>query len=636
LLCKNIIPQQMSQIHQHNFTVFKKIFTQVFGETDENLFDSIENEIEWIDLHGGQILFKQGDKSDSLYITMSGRLGAYASGAGGTKNRLGDIMRGETVGELALFTGEPRSADVLAERDSSLVRISEPLFRKIIASSAQFAINVTKLIINRNNNNNHKKDHHPPVNICLLPAHSTIDANLWANRLAQSISAFGSVLVVSSYVVDKHFMQPGISQAQNPADEAFKKVAHWLDEQEAEHKFLIFVADNKNNYWTSKCKRQADQIVLLADAQQSTDITDIEKDGVASNTAKSVIALIHPKDFHLPENTINWIEKRPWLKTHYHLRRGNLHDLQRLGRIISGNAIGLVLAGGGAKGFAHIGVYLALMEENIPIDLVGGTSIGATVAAAISLDKPINLKKHMRKAAFTNPTKDFAAWPMVSLMTGKRVKFMIENAIYDFTGKRDVQMEDSWISNFIISSNFTQARQEIHAHGSLKNNLLASIAIPGLFPPIVKGNDLLIDGGTFNNFPVDVMANMGASKIIGCDFVSKKEYKLEFDQVPGTLTLFLEKFKKKKNRKYRLPSLTNILLNTTILYSSSKRNEAIAQLDLHFNLDLKGVGMTSWKAFDKIVEQGYNQAKETLKGLSVEQMEALRGGNMAPANNLNA
>lgn len=182
--------------------------------------------------------------------------------------------------------------------------------------------------------------------------------------------------------------------------------------------------------------------MLLADAQQPPDITDIEKDGVASNTAKSVIALMHPKDCSLPENTRFWSEKRSWLATHYHLRRGYLHDLQRLGRIISGNAIGLVLAGGGAKGFAHIGVYVALLEENIPIDWVGGTSIGATVAAAISLDKPDQIKKHLRKAAFTNPTKDLALWPIVSLMTGKRVRFMIENAIQDFIGKRDIMMED--------------------------------------------------------------------------------------------------------------------------------------------------------------------------------------------------
>lgn len=90
--------------HQHNLSFFKKTFTTVFGEIDDHVLILIENEIEWIDLHGGEMLFAEGDKSNSLYIIMSGRLGAYVQDASGQKRRLGDIMRGETVGELAMFT----------------------------------------------------------------------------------------------------------------------------------------------------------------------------------------------------------------------------------------------------------------------------------------------------------------------------------------------------------------------------------------------------------------------------------------------------------------------------------------------------------------------------------------------------
>ena len=294
-------------------------------------------------------------------------------------------------------------------------------------------------------------------------------------------------------------------------------------------------------------------------------------------------------------------------------------------RIISGNAIGLVLAGGGAKGFAHIGIYQALVEYGIPVDFVGGTSIGATVAAAIAIDKPEKLRKYMKKAALYNPTKDLNWWPIISLMKGVRVHDMIQRAIHDFTGRNDIKMEDSWITHFAISSNYTKARQETHRSGSLLKNLLASIAIPGVFPPVVSGNDLLIDGGTFNNFPVDVMLELGAKKIIGCDLFSEKKYELKFDTAPTSWQILLERFKPKKDRIYRLPGLTGILLNSTILYSSSKRSESHKLLDLLFNPNLSRFGMTKWKAYDKIVDTGYKHAKEVLSGLSTEDLQALRG-----------
>jgi NTE family protein len=209
-------------------------------------------------------------------------------------------------------------------------------------------------------------------------------------------------------------------------------------------------------------------------------------------------------------------------------------------------------------------------------------------------------------------------------MKGKRVNLMIENAIHDFTGRRDVNTEDTWLTHYVISSNFTQARQEIHRQGSMKQNLLASIAIPGVFPPVVKGNDLLIDGATFNNFPVDVMLAMQPNKVIGCDLVVEKKYELKFTKAPTSWQLLRDKLRPKKQRIYRLPGLTSMLLNTSMLYSSSKRVENSKLLDLLFKPNLAGFGITKWKAFDKIVEVGYIHAKEVLSNLSNEELESFR------------
>ena len=612
----------MQNHHQYHLSIFEDTLKDLYGSINEALLKEIESEIDWIDLKGGEMLFSQGDISDALYVMISGRLSAYTKVAGKSE-KLGDIMRGETVGELAMFTGEARTADIIAARDSIVVRLSKEGFYKSLAKSPEFSINTTRLIINRFTKKP-KKSSHAPINICLLPVHESINTAHWVELMLPTLYAFGNVRVLTSAQTDAHFSQPGISQVNDERSKDYNQVTLWLNEEEATNNYVVYVADYGDTGWTNRCKRQADHIVILADAQENPEVRPMEPKESAASHVKNSLVLIHPEQTAMPKNTAAWLAARPFLNAHYHLRIGNKADIGRIARTISGNATGLVLAGGGAKGFAHVGIYLALKEHNIPVDFVGGTSIGATAAAAIATDRPEVLRKYMKKAALYNPTKDLNVWPIISLMKGKRLNDMMENAIHDFCGRVDVHMEDSWLPCFAVSSNYTRARQEIHKTGSLKNNLLASIAIPGIFPPVVQGNDLLIDGGTFNNFPVDVMVAQGVKYIIGCDLVTEKNIVLKFTQTPTSWQILKDRLKPKHKRIYRMPNLTSMMLNTTILYSHSKREEAKAMIDLLFNPNLSRYGMTNWKAYDKIVDIGYNHAKEVLANLDAEKLKALQ------------
>jgi NTE family protein len=90
---------------------------------------------------------------------------------------------------------------------------------------------------------------------------------------------------------------------------------------------------------------------------------------------------------------------------------------------VSRTAIGLVLAGGGARGFAHLGIWRALRERGVDIDVVGGTSIGAMMAALIAFDQPFDKAIDVTRRAFgSNPTGDFNLLPLVSLIKGRRVR----------------------------------------------------------------------------------------------------------------------------------------------------------------------------------------------------------------------
>jgi NTE family protein len=610
--------------HNLRSPLFIQSLSSLFGEVNEELIQQLEPLLEWVEIQGGNYLFHSGDESDALYIMISGRLNAYVNDSEGRKVKIGDVTRGESVGEMAMFTGERRSADIIAARDSLLVKISKDAFEKIVVLHPRMAMNLTKLIISRQSKSKGTKKGKHPVNISILKIHKQLDGQLFLKRLHALLNEYGKAALVSSELADAALDEPGIAQSERLGEKG-RKLQNWLDHLESEHDFLLFVADEEDTSWTKRCKRQADRILLLADATSSPVLTALELHGMDRDNAHCTLVLKHPPQTVLPEHTIAWLEPRTWLNDHFHLRTGSDKDLQRLARILSGRAVGFVMAGGGAKGFSHIGMARALFEYNIPIDYVGGTSIGAMVTAALSMDRPIDeVQKVLRHAALLNPTKDLNIWPMVSIMSGRRVERMISDSIHSFTGRADLGMEDTWLPHYVISSNYTQAREEFHNRGSMMKALKASSAIPGLFPPVVKGNDLLVDGGTFNNFPVDVMAKLGINVIIGADFVSEKSYELKFEETPGTLELLRDRLKSKKQRKYRLPSLTSILLNSTLLYSNARRGESLGYLDLHFNPALK-YGMTSWKAFDKIVEAGYKHAGEVLKGLSEEQLKLLRG-----------
>ncbi|QKZ13182.1 patatin-like phospholipase family protein [Spirosoma sp. KUDC1026] len=632
---------------------------RIFGEFDTTMLALLEPMLQWVEISGGEVLFRQYEPGDCLYFVISGRLQAYTTDEQGNHQVMGEIIRGETVGEMAMFTGDPRSATIIALRDSVLVKLSQKAFEQIVAAYPTVSVNVTKLIINRLRTSQEQPKaagsdvtsrltrSHPakkPVNICVLalhddPADSISPATRLVSELSPLLRQKGTTFVVSSAEVNEVFNQPDFAQVDKENPVAYRQLSQWLDDQESQHEFMLYIADPLRadqsgnglpvlSEWTRRCLRQADEILLLADATQPPDLTLVEKHYLMNEPwtgAPHTLLLLHPPQTTHPRHTVHWLAPRPAVKRHYHLRSGLKRDMARFARILSGTSVGLVLAGGGAKGFAHIGVLRALQEWDIPVDVVGGTSVGGLVAATFSFDEAIEPTTwHLRKAAHFNPTKDYNVLPFISLIRGRRIEQMIQTCISDFTGNPTPYIEDSWLTFFALSSNYTRAREEIHTRGPMLKYLLATSAIPGVFPPVIDGDDLLVDGGSFNNFPADVMSRFGVGKVIGVDLSIDKPRKLTMEQIPSPTSLLRDRFRAKRQRKYRLPSLLSLMLNATLLYSSARRNENIQHTDLYFNPDVSRYGIMNWTSYDHIVQKGYEHAVEVLNGLHPDELARLR------------
>lgn len=601
----------------------------IFGEFDMEMLERVLPRLQWAHLGGGEVLFRQGESDDSLYFVISGRLRVVTTDGEGVRATLGEVARGETVGEMAFFTGEARTATVTAVRDSVLARFTGEVFRELLVAYPLVSLNMTRLVIERLKRVSARRPVAKPVTIGVAAITDGVDARDFSNRLHRMLSRYGKSTVLTSSIVERSLGQRGAADAPMADGEGSRRLAALLERVESEHQFVLFVADPGATGWTGRCLRHCDEILLVADAGQPEALHPLESRWLAGNGGGNedrgqvarTLVLLHPDDRLSPTRTSRWFAGRQ-LAQHVHVRRERAADWQRLGRIVSGNAVGLVLSGGGARGFAHLGVLRALEEAGMSFDLVGGTSIGAVMGAYAAMDIPVDeMIRQAREAFRTNPTRDYNLVPLLSLFGGRRLRSVIDGAVVASRGEA-IDIEDLWKGYFCVTSNYSTARESVLTSGPLARSIRASVSIPGALPPVMLGGDLHIDGGTFNNFPTDVMSRMGAARVIGVNLLRDRNFKYELDEVPGPMALLRDKLLGR--RKDRLPSLTSLLLNTTMMHSYARQRESQAYADLYFSPEVHRFGMLEWGAFDRLVEAGYRHGQAVLEGVDPSLASRLR------------
>ncbi len=612
--------------NQRKQNLLRTILRNHFATDNAEILEMIQSAAEYIDLPSGGTLFRQGELSDDVYFVLSGRLRALAENELGGNKILGEIGRGETIGELPLFTGEPRSASIVALRDCSVVKVTRAIIEHILTKSPQIALSMTRIVIERfRRSERERQTPIAPVNVCVLPITSGLDAVSFANSLRSAQDENdASIAVITPGDIAGRFG----TDATGPAWQRFGAVASFIDEIEAQSSAIYLVADKSRSAWTRFCIQHSDEILLLADADRAPDISDVEASYLAGempiSMARQTLVLLHKADLRSPTGTARWLNARQ-VARHFHIRPELLRDMRRLARIVSGRAIGIVLAGGGAKGFAHIGVIKALAESGIDMDFVGGTSIGAVMGACLALDLDAEkVATTIHKAFLRHPkgniTGDYNFIPLVSLIKGHRTRGAMAQAVRDATDT-DVDMEDTWKTFFVIASNFSTGNEAVLSKGSLVRNVMASYAIPGALPPVFIDGNMMFDGGTFNNFPVDVMAQIGAGRIIGVDLSTDHGRTFEIDRVPGTFALLRDKLRPRSKQRYRLPVVPETLITSSFIASIAKQRAMRQFADLLFQPRISRGGMLDWKRYDDIVAAGYNHAKQVLAGLTDEKLK---------------
>ena len=232
-----------------------EMLPNLFGELDEETFNDIEAEAEWVQISRGDVLIKQGDPGDSMYILIRGRLQVRVTIEEGVQIVVGEITPGESVGEMAMFTGETRTADVAAVRDTALVKFHKAGFDRLMEKYPNVIRQITNIIIGRLRRAQFAKT--PPLNVTnipVVPINPDVPLTQFTERFVSALNTLNTLdssIHLCSRRVDSILGVQNIAQsdAGNPLN---IKLAAWLDQHEAEHRFLIYQADSEMSAWTQR------------------------------------------------------------------------------------------------------------------------------------------------------------------------------------------------------------------------------------------------------------------------------------------------------------------------------------------------------------------------------------------------
>jgi predicted acylesterase/phospholipase RssA len=578
-----------------NYQHYRTYLTQLFGEITDEQLKQVFSIAEVLHFDAGQYIFQEGDAENALYIVLSGRLRALQQTEQG-QHVLGDIAAGEPVGELALFTKEPRTASVVAIRKSTVLQIDEADYNALVNQYPSFAFTLTQFVINRLKRNAfQQKTGAAPKNIAVIMLQPDHDFTPWTDDMRHELGIMGTPINVYSY--DSQLLE-------NP-NAVF-------EEMENSEGINILVCDDDHPVWAKQCIMYCDLVIVATEFDAPSTICSIEEqlNLYAANilNKKIYLLLLHPENAPAPSLTRRWFEGRQF-DLHLHIRAKTPKDIRRFCRILTHKAVGLVLGGGGAKGFAHIGVAKAMMEAGIEFDFVGGTSAGALYGIGLTItDFDIPKVAHLcQKGAESKVTSNDYNLPFLSLMTGKKMRAYLKEML------GEAHLEDIWVNTYCISTNYSTASIKVHDSGLARLKIEASIAIPGVFPPVIIDRHLHVDGGVMDNLPIEAMYQKPVSHVIAISLAAQSPHLVDIKTVPSAWALLVNMFTKK--HRYRLPKMASLLINSLTLNSVQKQAITKSQVAIYLEMDLRKFGFLDWSKWEELIGKGYQQTQDYLKKL---------------------
>eukprot|EP01006_Ploeotia_vitrea_P047981 TRINITY_DN67184_c15_g12_i1.p1 TRINITY_DN67184_c15_g12~~TRINITY_DN67184_c15_g12_i1.p1 ORF type:complete len:1393 (+),score=677.77 TRINITY_DN67184_c15_g12_i1:35-4213(+) len=609
--------------------------------------------------HSGEVMFNEGDESDAVFIVISGRVRMFSGPS------VIEVGRGEPVGELGFIadhgsTIPRRTFTAVCVRDTRVVRMSYGCFSYILNQYPMVMMRFGEAMASRLRAMGEQsaiaaRRHASPlvastvgsgqvsstrmgesvVTIALVPidgSHSQYGLSAFGLRFASALRQLGPTLHLTRSRFDQHL---GHGTADRLAEFFYaEKTSIWLTEQEEDYRFIVFEADTASEAtaWSKCCVRHADLVMVVGRQGCATAIGETEHELVWSAAASThtkhlsvelqnrlqvprELVIIHPDPSvaHAPRDTRLWLKSRR-VRGHHHVRSTVDDDYMRLARIVAGQAVALVLSGGGARGLAHLGVLRALDEAGIPVDVIGGSSQGAFMSALYA--KHLDWRRMLQPArAFCNLFKlsgmvQSLTLPVLSYFTGSAFSAGIARTF------NRLRIEDLWVRYFCITTNMTRNDMQVHQLGLLWPVVRASMSVVGYLPPVIHVNDdVLLDGGYLNNLPVDVMREIVQPGMLIAVDVENKDNSVFHNVynygvgVSGWWLLLVSYVLKRKT----LATNDLFLWLSCMTHSRQAAHMKNDDVDLYIRPPVDKYALMDYPKINELVSIGYRHAQATIR-----------------------
>lgn len=595
---RDIAEQISRRLDEHHIASF---VTRVLGRNVTLPFTDLRDELSWRWIEAGEYLYRAGDQSNSGYLVISGRIRIVGRDDDGAERTIGEVGSDDFIGESSIFETRPRRVSAQAIRDTLVAEITQEAAVNLLGRYPE-ALGPLLLNVGRSVGNGLRIRARRTA--ALLVTTDVPDHDLVARLQSHAGSRCAHI---SGRSVDALLSRPGAANA-NSGDPVEARLLRLLHETEMSHDHMFLEADREWSEWSARTARHADRLVaVLAPNPSPVAVAAAENlFSVGSPHAERVLVVVHPADTERPRATREWVEK--WnIGRVLHMRTGSEADIARIARVLTGRSTGLVLGGGGARGFAHLGVYRAMHELGIPIDMVGGTSIGGAIGGAFAMaltpDDAVDTTDQLFRGLL-----DYTI-PVVSLVKGEAITNAITKAYADW------EFEDLWRPFFCMSTNLTRSASVVHQRGEMVPVIRASVSIPGVMPPVPWGEDLLVDGGVLNNLPVDVMrTEVEDGAVIAVNVAPPIG-----PRAKGDMALSVSGWEALRGRagkgRAKYPGVTAMLMRTMIAGSVREQNRHIDSgiVDLYLDLDLRGISLLDFENVRPVAAAGYEAAMPKLE-----------------------
>lgn len=516
-----------------------------------------------VDLAAGQWLFHQGEPTDGLYVVRSGRLEVLQGGA-----LINELGRGAILGELGLLTGAARSASVRARRDAQLLRLSRDEFDAITVAHPGVLRTMAATVAGMLQAIAPATVHRPRATVVTVlgadpeaPVEPVERALVTELRRTLRVECPGRVDGV------------GLERAELASERVVLSCPSGMDLDDGG--------------WRSFCLRQSDRLIVVASSGVASGggLRPAPADGP---NARTDLLLVGPSPG--AEELERW---QRWIGPGRVQLVGDPSTLpsraRALARRIAGRSVGLVLGGGGARAFTHIGVIDELARRGVEIDRVAGTSLGAWVGAcfASGMDADTIAGWGLREFVRRNPYADYTL-PRHALCRGTRTSRALARCLGEGT------VEELPVEFACVSVDLLARRAVTHRSGSVVDAVRASLSLPVLYPPHRVGGRLHVDGGLIDNLPVAALADPPEGPIIAVNVIT-------------------DTAEPSAREGPALPPLGETLMRSIMLASSTAGLRAQERADLVIRPDTRGVGLLEFDQLARMRAVGRDAARSALE-----------------------